>query len=42
MLWFEIGFLLDHFQTTIIFISFSIVHMYIHYHNDKIKEKIKS
>jgi len=42
MLWYKIGFWLDHFQATVMFISFSFVHMYIHYHNQKIKEKVKS
>lgn len=42
MLWFKIGFWLDHFQATVIFISFSLVYMNMHYHNQKIKEKIKS
>ena len=43
ILWFKIGFFLDHFQATVtlIFISFSLAHMYIHYHNQKIKKKIK-
>lgn len=41
MLWFKIGFWLDHFQAMLIFISFSLKHVYIHYHNQKIKEKNK-